>query len=67
VEELAQLVEGLGMKAAELTSCTGEPVGTGVGQVCSLTQFVRRDATRRHEFMHSESDHNTFRMRPRVP
>jgi hypothetical protein len=67
VKESAELVEGIGMEAAETASGAGEPIRAGVSQVRALTEFIGCDATRRHEFVHSESHHNTFRVEPRTP
>jgi len=44
---------------------TGEPVGAGVGQISPLGESIRRNTTRRHEFVHFEPHHNTFRVKPR--
>jgi len=67
VKESAELVEGLGMEAAETASGAGEPIRAGISQVRALTQFIGCDATRRHEFVYSESHHNTFRVEPHTP
>jgi hypothetical protein len=67
LKEPAELVESLGMEPAEKTSGAREPIRARVSQVRALTEFIGCDATRRHEFVHSESHHNTFRVGPRPP
>jgi hypothetical protein len=53
------------MEAAKAAAGTGEPVRAGVGQIGSPAQFVRRNPARRHEFVHFETHHSTFRVEPR--
>ena len=45
-----------------MAAWTGESVGAGVGQSSPLGESIRRNTARRHEFVHFESHHNTFRV-----
>jgi hypothetical protein len=50
------------MEASKLAVWSGEPVSAWVGQGSPLGESIRRNTTRRHEFVHFESHHNTFRV-----
>jgi hypothetical protein len=54
------------MEAAKVAAGPGEPVSAGVRQIGPPGEFVRRNPTRRHEFVHSESYHSTFRVEPQA-
>jgi hypothetical protein len=45
-----------------MAAWTGESVGAGVGQSSPLGESIRCNTTRRHEFVHFEPHHNTFRV-----
>ncbi len=53
------------MEASKLATGAGESVSAGVGQISPLGEPIRRNATCRHEFVHFEPHHNTFRVEPR--